>query len=72
VNQILDVVSKTLAFHTSTNYQILAPLPFTLDVHEDAIADLEKIRRTTQASDYELHIAVSRTIKRLNDGVSGP
>jgi hypothetical protein len=64
-------VTKTLAFHTSTNYQILAPLPFTLDVHEDAIADLEKYRREKQSSDYELHVLISRAIKRLNDGHVG-
>lgn len=70
-NNIIDVVTKTLAFHTSTNYQILAPPPFTLDVHEDAISDLEIIRRTSQANDYDLHILISRAIKRLNDGHVG-
>ncbi|KAJ7104453.1 hypothetical protein B0H15DRAFT_810083 [Mycena belliarum] len=65
---ILDVVSKTLAFHTSVNYQIRAPEPFSKDVHEDLFKDFARISKTNYASDYDLHIDMSRTLKRLNDG----
>ncbi|KAM5543490.1 hypothetical protein V8D89_002741 [Ganoderma adspersum] len=65
---IIDVVNKTLAFHTSVNYQRLAPWPFTLDVHEDLLKDLARIQHQKYASDYDLHIDMSRTLKRLNDG----
>ncbi|KAJ7888242.1 hypothetical protein B0H13DRAFT_2533563, partial [Mycena leptocephala] len=67
-SNILDVVSKTLAFHTSVNYQIKAPEPFTEYVHEDLFQDLERISNSEYASDYDLHIDLSRTLKRLNDG----
>ena len=66
--QIIDVVNKTLAFHTSVNYQIRAPEPFTSDVHEDLLADLERISLQSYASDFDLHIDMSTTLKRLNDG----
>lgn len=66
--QIIDVVNKTLAFHTSVNYQIKAPQPFTNDVHEDLLADLARIQQQKYSSDYDLHIDLSRTLKRLNDG----
>ena len=61
-------MNKTLAFHTSVNYQRLAPWPFTLDVHEDLLKDLARIQHQKYASDYDLHIDMSRTLKRLNDG----
>ena len=67
ISQILDVVSKTLAFHTSVNYEIKAPEPFTADVHEDLFADIARISET-YSSDYDLHIDLSRTVKRLNNG----
>lgn len=66
--QIIDVLEKTLAFHTSVNYQIQAPEPFASDVHEDILADLKEYRNTDYDSDYDLHIALSRALKRLNDG----
>ncbi|GLB42382.1 putative peptidase family S41 [Lyophyllum shimeji] len=65
---IIDVVNKTLAFHTSVNYQVKAPAPFTSDVHEDLLADLARIRHQSYKSDYDLHVDLSRTLKRLNDG----
>ncbi|KAI0700773.1 hypothetical protein BC835DRAFT_1265868 [Cytidiella melzeri] len=65
---IVDVVNKTLAFHTSPNYELLAPEPFTADVHENLLADLARISGQQYPSDFDLHIDVSRTIKRLNDG----
>ncbi|KAJ7485636.1 hypothetical protein FB451DRAFT_1027378 [Mycena latifolia] len=67
-SNILDVVSKTLAFHTSVNYEILAPKPFSQDVHEDLFKDFARISKSNYASDYDLHIDLSRTLKRLNDG----
>lgn len=66
--QILDVVGRTLNFHTSVNYQIQAPPPFNEDVHEDLFKDLDRIRATNYASDYDMHVDLSRTLKRLNDG----
>lgn len=66
--QIIDVVNKTLAFHTSVNYEKLAPEPFTADVHEDLLADFARISKQTYASDFDLHVDMSRTLKRLNDG----
>ena len=65
---ILDVVNKTLAFHTSVNYQVKAPAPFTDDVHEDILADIARIRQQSYKSEYEFHIDISRSVKRLNDG----
>ncbi|KAJ3500855.1 hypothetical protein NLJ89_g9606 [Agrocybe chaxingu] len=65
---IIDVISKMAAFHTSTNYQIKAPEPFASEVHEDLLGSLQRIRNQKYASDYELHIDFSRTLKRLNDG----
>lgn len=50
------------------NYQIKAPEPFTEYVHEDLFQDLERISNSEYASDYDLHIDLSRTLKRLNDG----
>ncbi|KAJ7242900.1 hypothetical protein C8J57DRAFT_1084010 [Mycena rebaudengoi] len=67
-NNILEVVSKTLAFHTSVNYQIQAPQPFAQDVHEDLFADLARISGSHYASDYDLHVDLSKSLKRLNDG----
>lgn len=61
-------MNKTLAFHTSVNYQIQAPAPFNNDVHEDLLKDLARIKSQRYASDYDLHIDLSRTLKRLNDG----
>lgn len=62
------MVTKTLAFHTSVNYEFLAPLPFSLDVHEDVLGDLSRISKQTYHSDFDLHIDLSRTLKRLMDG----
>lgn len=68
-SQIIDVVYKTLdSFHISTNYQIKAPPPFDQDIHEDILRDLILINSTTYDSDFDLHVDVSRAVKRLNDG----
>ncbi|KAI0355821.1 hypothetical protein OH77DRAFT_1424077 [Trametes cingulata] len=65
---IIDVVNKTLAFHTSVNYQKSAPEPFTADVHEDVLADLARISGQSYANELDLHVDLSRTLKRLDDG----
>ena len=62
------MINKTLAFHTSVNYQLRAPFPFTADVHEDVLGDLARIQKQDYPSEYDFHIDVSRTLKRLNDG----
>ena len=62
------MINKTLAFHTSVNYELSAPEPFTADVHEDLLGDLARISMQEYGSDFELHIDLSRTLKRLNDG----
>ncbi|KAF8198537.1 hypothetical protein BJ912DRAFT_1074631 [Pholiota molesta] len=67
-NNIIQVINKTLAFHTSVNYEFKAPEPFTADVHEDLLGDLARISKQSYPSDYDLHIDFSRTLKRLNDG----
>uniref|UniRef100_A0A0W0FIA0 Uncharacterized protein n=1 Tax=Moniliophthora roreri TaxID=221103 RepID=A0A0W0FIA0_MONRR len=67
-DNILTVIERTLSFHTSVNYQIQAPPPFEKDVHEDIIADLERIRKQPYASEYDFHVDVSRALKRFQDG----
>lgn len=64
----IDTLVKGLAFHTSVNYQIQAPPPFVGDVHEDLLADLARIKKQKYPSEYDLHIDLSRSFKRLNDG----
>ncbi|KAL5481091.1 hypothetical protein ACEPAI_10032 [Sanghuangporus weigelae] len=65
---ILDVVQKSLAFHTSVNYQVRAPEPFTADVHEDILGDIARIRRTQYSSEFDMHIDLARSVRRLMDG----
>ena len=69
--QIIEVVNKTLAFHTSVNYQIQAPPPFDEDVHEDIVADLARISKESYSSEFDFHIDIYRSFKRLNDGHCG-
>ncbi|KAF9501589.1 hypothetical protein BDN71DRAFT_1379783 [Pleurotus eryngii] len=64
----IEVLNKTLAFHTSANYQIQAPEPFARDVHEDLHTDLARISNQNYSSDFELHVDLFRTFKRVNDG----
>lgn len=66
--QILEVVTKSLSFHTSVSYQVLAPEPFTADVHEDILGDLARIGSTGYPSEFAMHIDLSRSVKRLMDG----
>ncbi|KAJ7703099.1 hypothetical protein B0H17DRAFT_1041664 [Mycena rosella] len=65
---IIQVVNNTLPFHTSVNYQILAPPPFQNDVHEDIAADLARIFQMSYDSDFEFHLDLYRSFRRLNDG----
>ncbi|KAI0367401.1 hypothetical protein BV20DRAFT_562841 [Pilatotrama ljubarskyi] len=65
---IIEVVNKSLAFHTSVNYQKRAPEPFTADVHEDVLADLARISEQSYANELDLHVDLSRSVKRLDDG----
>ncbi|KAK7685580.1 hypothetical protein QCA50_011447 [Cerrena zonata] len=64
----IEVVNKTIAFHTSVNYQVHAPAPFASDVHEDLHFDLARIGHSSYPSELDFHIDLSRTFKRLNDG----
>ncbi|KAF8875475.1 hypothetical protein CPB85DRAFT_1235909 [Mucidula mucida] len=66
-SNIIEVVNKTLAFHTSPNYELQAPPPYA-DTHEDIAFDLARISLQDYDSDYDLHIDVSRSVKRFNDG----
>jgi hypothetical protein len=66
--QIVTASTRILAFQTSVNYQIRAPQPFTADVHEDIISDLQRINETQYSNDLEFHIDISRSFKRLEDG----
>ncbi|KAJ7188135.1 hypothetical protein C8R46DRAFT_1157283 [Mycena filopes] len=65
---IIQVANKTLPFHTSVNYQILAPHPFENDVHEDIAADLARIDQTSYRSEFDFHLDIYRSFRRLNDG----
>uniref|UniRef100_A0A0W0FH16 Uncharacterized protein n=1 Tax=Moniliophthora roreri TaxID=221103 RepID=A0A0W0FH16_MONRR len=64
----LEVITKTVAFHTSVNYQIHAPPPFDDDVHEDLLKDLMRINETDYASEFAYHLDVFAAFRRLNDG----
>ncbi|KAF5316870.1 hypothetical protein D9611_003976 [Ephemerocybe angulata] len=70
-NNVIEVVNKTLPFHTSVNYQIQAPAPYDNDVHEDLHADLERISATEYTSEFDFHIDMYRSFKRVNDGHCG-
>ena len=37
-------------------------------MHENLLADLARISVSSYPSDFDLHIDMSRTLKRLNDG----
>ncbi|KIY48535.1 hypothetical protein FISHEDRAFT_43153 [Fistulina hepatica ATCC 64428] len=66
---IIDNVNKTLAFHTNTNYEIQAPAPFQ-NVHEDIVKDLARISSQNYSSDFELHVDLANSTRRLGDGHS--
>ncbi|KAG2015627.1 hypothetical protein CC2G_008882 [Coprinopsis cinerea AmutBmut pab1-1] len=68
---VIEVVNKTLAFHTSVNYQVQAPPPYHNDVHEDLHGDLDRISQTEYDSEFDFHLDVYRAFKRVNDGHCG-
>ncbi|KAJ3735806.1 hypothetical protein DFJ43DRAFT_1212282, partial [Lentinula guzmanii] len=69
---IIEVVNKTIAMHTSVNYQIQAPKPFDkaryTDVHEDLHKDLARISQQEYQSEFQFHLDLFHTFRRLNDG----
>ncbi|CAE6460494.1 unnamed protein product [Rhizoctonia solani] len=70
-NNIADVLSKTFSqFHTSTNFHLNMPDPFTDDTI-DLLGEFQRIKRTTYKSDFELHRDISTTVKRLGDSRAG-
>lgn len=62
------MVNLTFNFQTSINYQIQAPPPFAQDVHVDIAAELKRIRAQTYSTDFDFHLDLSHTVKRLQDG----
>nr|GAT56785.1 predicted protein [Mycena chlorophos] len=64
----IKTLNLTLAFHTSTNYQIQAPPPFDTEVHEDIVKDLARISGTAYSSDFALHLDFFASFRRLFDG----
>lgn len=67
-NNVLDVVNKTFAFQTSINYQIQAPAPFENDVHVNIMTELRRIKGQSYPTQYDFHLDISSTIKKLQDG----
>ncbi|PVF94674.1 hypothetical protein CPB86DRAFT_800281 [Serendipita vermifera] len=65
-DNIVDVVSKSLNFHASTNYQLSSTV--FPDVQVDIQAELQRIKESPYSSDYEVHKDVSAQVKRLFDG----
>ncbi|KAJ1300879.1 hypothetical protein OPQ81_002517 [Rhizoctonia solani] len=67
-DNIVDVLSKTFdQFHASTKFHLKMPEPYE-DTTVDILDELQRIKRSTYSSDFELHQDVSRTVKRLADG----
>ncbi|KAH7335675.1 hypothetical protein B0J17DRAFT_667296 [Rhizoctonia solani] len=70
-DNVVDVLSKTFSqFHTSTNFHLHMPDPFTDDT-VDLLGEFQRIRKTTYKSDLELHRDISTTVKRLGDSHAG-
>jgi hypothetical protein len=68
-SKIIDVVNKTMAFHTSTNYEIQAPAPFS-DLHDDIVATLARVSTQAYDSDFQLHVDVATSTRKMGDGHS--
>ncbi|KAK0217230.1 hypothetical protein IW262DRAFT_178167 [Armillaria fumosa] len=64
----IGVLNKTLAFHTSVNYQIRVPEPFSNDVHEDLHADLARIGSQGHPSGFD---SISTFSRHLNVSMTG-
>ncbi|KDN37129.1 hypothetical protein RSAG8_10338, partial [Rhizoctonia solani AG-8 WAC10335] len=70
-DNIADVLSKTFSqFHTSTNFHLNMPDPFTDDTI-NLIGEFQRIKKTIYKSDFELHRDISTTVKRLGDSHAG-
>ncbi|KAF8748915.1 Peptidase family S41 [Rhizoctonia solani] len=66
---VADVLSQTFSqFHTSTNFHLKMPDPFTDDTI-DLLGEFQRIKKTTYKSDFELHRDISTTVKRLDDSL---
>ncbi|KAF7296131.1 Peptidase S41 family protein ustP [Mycena kentingensis (nom. inval.)] len=63
----IQTLNRTLAFHTSVNYQLQAPAPFA-DVHEDIHRDLARIQDTEYPTAFDLHLDLYYSFRRLADG----
>ncbi|KAH8827563.1 hypothetical protein DL96DRAFT_1599472 [Flagelloscypha sp. PMI_526] len=66
---IVEVVNKTMAFHTSTNYEIQAPSPFD-DVHQDIIATLARVGSQSYDTDFDFHVDLATSTRTMGDGHS--
>ncbi|CAE6439798.1 unnamed protein product [Rhizoctonia solani] len=70
-DNVVDVLSKTFSqFHTSTNFHLHMPDPFTDDT-VDLLGEFQRIKKTTYKSDLDLHRDISTTVKRLGDSHAG-
>ncbi|KAF8668087.1 Peptidase family S41 [Rhizoctonia solani] len=68
-DNVADVLSQTFSqFHTSTNFHLKMPDPFTDDTI-DLLGEFQRIKKTTYKSDFELHRDISTTVKRLDDSL---
>ncbi|KAK0195495.1 hypothetical protein F5146DRAFT_1100975 [Armillaria mellea] len=65
----IDVLNKTLAFHTSVNYQIQAPGALQQRLCTKTFTvDLARISSQDHPSELDLHLDLFRAFKRVNDG----
>ncbi|KAG9075946.1 hypothetical protein FS749_012331, partial [Ceratobasidium sp. UAMH 11750] len=69
-NNIVDTVSKTLNFHTSVSFHLNMPDPFT-ESKVDIQAELRRIQATNYDSDFDFHLDLSKSVKKLNDAHAG-
>ncbi|CUA71803.1 Glucan 1,4-alpha-maltotetraohydrolase [Rhizoctonia solani] len=70
-DNVVDVLSAMLdQFHASTKFHLDMPEPFK-DTTVDILGELQRIKKSTYSSDFELHQDVSRTVNRLADGHAG-
>ncbi|CAE6502589.1 unnamed protein product [Rhizoctonia solani] len=70
-DNVADILSKTFSqFHTSTNFHLNMPDPFT-EVTIDLLGELRRIKTTTYISDFAFHRDISTTFKRLGDSHAG-
>ncbi|KAH8096742.1 hypothetical protein BXZ70DRAFT_334566 [Cristinia sonorae] len=66
-DNIIEVISKTLSeFHTTLAYEKRSPSPF--DVRVDLDDEFARIKRTRYDTEWDLHLDISKTVKRLKNG----